>query len=285
MVLLSNCYLCKSVKFTGILKNVTFIFLMLTLHSNNNGDTFLKFLQCKYKQNNELNINFSRLLAKNELQREVKYTDKMEKWSHERVGKRRGNIKHMSTYSQLNVKKTNNLDAYMNIYKKRYAKKKGFAKLDCYCEKKVFDKIHYMEKIAENLENDEKSFRKFIFKKYGIGLIIFALLPLLGFIVPFLFGGDDNAPIPLCYSGCEQHHPTETGKQAHLKTRYLTSLPKDSWHIIEKINIVYVSLSILLFLSVIIYALIKVIKYQKLKSGKGKMGLKEYCVFCKDVFV
>ncbi|SCA81848.1 Protein of unknown function, putative, partial [Plasmodium vivax] len=220
-----------------------------------------------------LNINYSRLLAKHELQREVRYADKKEKLSHNSVDKRRGNINDMSTYSQLNVKKTNNLDAYMNIYKKRYAKKKGFAKLDCYCEKKVFDKIHYVEKIAENCQNDEKRFRNFILKKYGIGLIIFALLPLLGFIVPFLFGGK-SAPIPLCYSTCDQHDPNDEGKQAHLNKSYVTILPKGSWPIIEKINIVYVSLSIILFLSVIIYALIKVIKYQKLKSGKGKMGLK-----------
>ncbi|KMZ85853.1 hypothetical protein PVBG_03318 [Plasmodium vivax Brazil I] len=284
MILLSNCFLRKNIKFTGILKNVTFIFLMWTLHPNYDGDTFLKCLPCKLEQNNALNIIFSRLLAKHELQREVKYTDKREKLSHDSVDKRSGNINNMPTYSQLNVKKKNNLDAYMNIYKKRYAKKKGFAKLDCYCEKKVFDKIHYVEKVAENLLNDEKRFRKFILKKYGIGLIIFALLPLLGFIVPFLFGGE-SPPIKLCHSECDQHQSEVTDKKKHVGISYKTILSKDSWYIIEKINIVYVSLSIILFLSVIIYALIKVIKYQRLKSGKEKMGLKEYCFFCKDVFV
>ncbi|KMZ88917.1 hypothetical protein PVBG_06292, partial [Plasmodium vivax Brazil I] len=76
----------------------------------------------------------------------------------------------------------------MKGYKDRYMKKKGLSKLDCYYENKVFGKINHIRDIAEKMHNDKKRWKKFFLKKYGIVLMLFALIPAIGLIFPILFG-------------------------------------------------------------------------------------------------
>ncbi|SCA59552.1 Protein of unknown function, putative [Plasmodium vivax] len=162
----------------------------------------------------------------------------------------------------------------MKNYKKRYMKKKGLYKLDCYCENKVFGKFNHISDIAEKMEKNMKNSKKFFLKKYGIGLIIFALIPSLGLIYPILLGHKDlgDGILKLCFTshtGCAKFHPGIEQKE----------LEK-----LAEVPLAFSIITLVIFLLFIIYILVKVIKYEKIKSGKGKMNIKEYCRFCKDIF-
>ncbi|SCA83508.1 Protein of unknown function, putative, partial [Plasmodium vivax] len=248
-----------------------------------------KSLERKYKSDVLLDMNFNRLLAKHDVQRELKYSRQETNLSNDVMNKNTNNVlKNTSSYGQLSKKGKTGLDVYMNEYKRRYRKKKGLSKLDCYCEKKVFDKFNYISDIAEKMQNDKKRFRIFFFKKYGIGLILFSLIPLLGLIIPGLFTGSDDASIPikLCYSTCKHHGTGVTGGDStHVGTSHLSPFTKEQWPIIDYMNVIISYIVLVTFLLFIIYALIKIIKYERIKCGKSKMGIKEYFKFCKDLLI
>ncbi|KMZ88652.1 hypothetical protein PVBG_06014, partial [Plasmodium vivax Brazil I] len=114
-----------------------------------------------WKHDNVLNNNFRRLLANYDLQRESQHNIYRKRLSENLMDTKKKYVRdNISSYSQIKKKETNNLDAYMKGYERRYLKKKGLAKLDCYWEKKVFEKIEYINKLAENMKHDKKSFKK-----------------------------------------------------------------------------------------------------------------------------
>ncbi|SCA82192.1 Protein of unknown function, putative, partial [Plasmodium vivax] len=243
-----------------------------------------KSLENKYKSDVSLDMNFNRLLAKHDIQRELKYSRERENFSNDFKNKNTKNVlKDTSSYGQLRKKGKTGLDAYMNNYKHRYRKKNGLSKLECYCEKKVFDKFNYISDIAEKMQNDKKRFRIFFIRKYGIGFILFALLPALGLIFPILFGSKDekNALITLCPN--EAHFKNEGTHLDSCKGTY-TTIDQTAFNNIAISNYVLFSIMGAIVSIFFIYSFIKLIKYERLKSRKGKMSAKEYCRFCNDIF-
>ncbi|KMZ77272.1 hypothetical protein PVIIG_06551 [Plasmodium vivax India VII] len=184
----------------------------------NNGNLD-KSLEMNYKSDISLDMNFNRLLAKHDIQRELKYSRQGTNLSNDVMNKNTKNVlKDTSSYGQLSKKGKTGLDVYMNEYKHRYRKKRGLSKLDCYWEKKIFNKIHHLYEFAKKIQNDQKRFRNFFLKKYGIGFILFALLPALGLIFPILFGSKEKgkALINLCTNNDHvektgSHHNSCTG--------------------------------------------------------------------------
>ncbi|CAI7718656.1 Plasmodium exported protein, unknown function [Plasmodium vivax] len=173
---------------------------------------------------------------------------------------------HASIYANLERNYSNNLEKYRKDLRKRYSKKKGISKLDCYCEQKIFNKIDKIYEAAKNVNNDRNSINEIINQKYGLKFVLLCLYPLTGLILPLLsFLQDDQ--------GCSEYKFEKTilGK---------TGLPHDAATSISAILII----SCFMVLSVIIYIIIKFIKYEKLKAGKGKMSVMEYCRFCNKIF-
>ncbi|KMZ83402.1 hypothetical protein PVBG_06044 [Plasmodium vivax Brazil I] len=78
------------------------------------------------------------------------------------------NIGVTSTYVNLKRNDLSDLDNYKKCYKNRYSKKKGLAKLDCYYEKKVFDKIDKIYELSRKMKNDKKAFKKEIYNKFDM---------------------------------------------------------------------------------------------------------------------
>ncbi|KNA02237.1 hypothetical protein PVNG_04468 [Plasmodium vivax North Korean] len=154
---------------------------------------------------------------------------------------------------------------HMKSYKSRHSKKRGLAKLDCYCENKVFNKLEYLSEIAKGMKNIESSFTKKLFKKYGIRIILFFLPFLLGTIYPLLFIKDHEV-IKMCKFDCDKH--SGSGNETHIATYYKSPFKKETWEIIEKLYPVFYYIFGIIVLSVIIYSFIKVMKYKKLKRGK-----------------
>ncbi|KMZ77295.1 hypothetical protein PVIIG_05654 [Plasmodium vivax India VII] len=234
-----------------------------------------------------------RLLAKHEFQNEVQSRGLQNKASFNsdnyKLEKGKGNN---NTFQELKQSRSNHMDDYLKNYKNRYSKKRGLKKLDCYYENKVFNKIRHICDIAENTKNDKKGSKYFFLKKYNIGLFLLSLLPVIGLIYPILFGIGEN------YSGvlgaCETSH-IDSSSKAH-KTGTISDVNysdctkkwmydyKDS---IKNTGLSYMIVSLIIVsivLFVVIYILIKLIKYQRLKAGRGKMSINQYYHFCKEIF-
>ncbi|SCA83515.1 Protein of unknown function, putative [Plasmodium vivax] len=163
-----------------------------------------------------------------------------------------------SIYRNLNKNSSNHMYSYRKNFKNTYAKKKGLEKLDFYCEKKIFNNIDKIYKLAENRNYDKKSFKNIIVKKYGYKIIFFTLFSLLGLIVPILVWAE---------------------------VKVLPDSLKCVIHkLIPDINYAFFTIYCTIFILTILYIFIKIVKYEKLKAGKGKMNRKEYICFCKEIF-
>ncbi|VUZ99950.1 Plasmodium exported protein, unknown function [Plasmodium vivax] len=245
---------------------------------------FCKSLEKIYKQHRTWNTKFNRLLATYERQRELKQTMLREKLPEKRSYKEKINMSsNISAYSHVKKNDTNNIDVYMKNYKRRYGKKKGLSKLDCYYENKVFRKINHICDIAEKVQYNEKRAKKIFLKKYGTVLIFSSLIPVLGFIFPILFGDQDLGGGIIDYCLREKH--VGGPKYCNCGRKYQWYVYKTPIKIMGYFSyIIFSSFAVIVSL-IFIYILIKVIKYERLKAGEGKMSLKEYGCFAKDVFI
>ncbi|KMZ88906.1 hypothetical protein PVBG_05835 [Plasmodium vivax Brazil I] len=131
-------------------------------------------LEKKYRIDRNFNICLNRLLAKHDIQKEFKQARLKGNISDDRnYNKLKDNLVITSSYGNLKRKDICDLDKYKKCYKNRYSKKKGLAKLDCYYEKKVFDKIDKIYELSSKMKNDKKAFKKKIFNKFEKLLIIY----------------------------------------------------------------------------------------------------------------
>ncbi|VUZ99763.1 Plasmodium exported protein, unknown function [Plasmodium vivax] len=236
---------------------------------------FNKFLENGSKCVTTFDITTHRLLAKNAHSSEV-HRRRLpnntldDAYNYKLVNDKGNNI----TYQRLKQDKSNNMDKFLKSYKSRHAKKNGLSKVDSYYENKIFKKIDNIYNLANNWNKDKKSFKKMILNKYGI-YIFLILFPLLGLIFPVLFGEIFGSK-PL-FELCDK---TETESEPCGKLH----MTKTAQHSVFYINAV-ISLTIgIINIFAIVYILMKIIKYEKLKACKGKMNIKEYCRFCKGLF-
>ncbi|SCO65750.1 Plasmodium exported protein, unknown function [Plasmodium vivax] len=283
MVMLRNNNLRKYIKYLLFI-NMFLLTFVLWIYQPYDHCTLGKCLEEKYYEAIIINTRPSRLLAKHDIEKGLGHKGLKDNYIIH--GKYSGiqNKKDKSIYGHVKTDGLNHLDAYKKGYKSRYSKKKGLAKMDCYLERKMFDKIEYIDEIAENIMNKRKHFIKAIFNKYTIRFVIFVFLPLIGIIMPTLCGKDDRYIIPLCFKDCSKH-ANESSHPDHVNKFHNTSLTENNFDIIKNLNITLGYLLLGIILIGVFYAFIKIVKYEKLKAGKGKMSMKEYCRFCKDVFI
>ncbi|KMZ92302.1 hypothetical protein PVMG_03657 [Plasmodium vivax Mauritania I] len=268
---------------------------MAKLKKNNTGinSQYGKSLEYMYKQQRTWKTEFNRLLARYEQLSGLESTKLREKLSDRKPYTEKSNVSgNISAYSHVKRNESNNIDVYMKNYKHRYGKKKGLSKLDCYYENKVFGKFNNICDIGKKMQYDEKRSKSFFVKKYGIGLILFALIPTLGLIFPILFG--DFYKMPGIFGLC----PSRNGEGSHFNDKgshknsgeYASCSKKwiyDNENTINKfgeISCIFSFIMIAIVFLVLFYIFIKIIKYEKIKAGKGKMNVKEYYRFCKNVF-
>ncbi|SCA60172.1 Plasmodium exported protein, unknown function [Plasmodium vivax] len=276
MVLLVNNDLGKNVNFRFLRKKFTFLFLAWTFITYNDVVSFPKSLEKIQEQDKALNIKYNRLLARDKLQRELEYTNMRQKLSDGRRYKKEINFPgDVSIYSQVKKNEPNNFDVYMKNYNKRYMKKKGLSKLDCYCENKVFSKFCHIRDIAEKMNYDKKRSKRCFLKKHGIGLFLFALLPTIGLIFPILFGigGEYGGILGLCkgdhFDDVENNKKHKSGDDDIGKCfRKLLYDNKELIDIMKYINMLFSFILVTTVLLVFVYIFYKVIKYERIKSGK-----------------
>ncbi|SCA83576.1 Plasmodium exported protein, unknown function, partial [Plasmodium vivax] len=238
-------------------------------------------LEKVYNAERRSNIIFQRSLAKHipkkELDRSKTRATLLQYNSYSNI---KNTFDDLSKYSQLKKKGLNDLDLYMKNYKHRYSKKNVLGKIDCYCEKKIFDNMDYIENLAEKMQNNKKSFMKKILSKYVFGFILFALFPITGIIFPILFGTDktnNKAIINFCYHNDGDHNPSTSNIEISAHTKKLLE------GIIPTITYIFYYILPTIVILFTIYTFVKILKYERLKSGKDKMSIKEYCCLCKDI--
>ncbi|VUZ99885.1 Plasmodium exported protein, unknown function [Plasmodium vivax] len=235
---------------------------------------FCKSLENIYKNDKTLDIKFNRLLAKHELRRELEHTRLREKFPKSRLYTNEKTVSDdLFTYSRVKRKASNNIDTYMRNYKDRYMKKKGISKLDCYYENKLFRKFCDISDIGKKMQYEKKRSKKFFYIKYCIGLIIFALIPTLGFISPILFGIGKHSGR---YSLCDKAHfnsntgaHSENGEAAKCDSLWLYK-EDATLKCISYIPSIYSFITIIIVVFVVFYMLIKIMKYEDIKAGKKK---------------
>ncbi|SCA83680.1 Plasmodium exported protein, unknown function, partial [Plasmodium vivax] len=221
-----------------------------------------KDLEKKFKHDRSSNIIFNRSLAKHEYKEEL---DDLKLEENLVDYERPSNIKNeehvTSTYAHLKKRRPINMLSYKKDYQRRYYKKKGLAKLDCYCENKLFRRIDELYKLADSMKNDKRPFRKALIKKYRVHICFTMFFYILGALI--------------CISDCiiKNHGKGING-----------AIYKQIKHFIQTIGdiFVYVFPTILLLLT--IYISIKYLQYESIKAGRGKMNKKDYFKYCKEVF-
>ncbi|KMZ94662.1 hypothetical protein PVMG_02551 [Plasmodium vivax Mauritania I] len=238
-------------------------------------------IQNKYKEDSSLYLILKRYMSENIDQNELDRTGLYKNFPYNYDNKRI-NIytDDTSIYGNIKNRDSKKLKLYKTGYNHRYAKKKGLSKLDCYYENKIFKKIDHIYNLADNWHSDKKFFKKKIMKEYGIPLILFALLPCLGLILLILFGDKKigRGIIKICTNTESGHVSSDSCGGIH------NFISQDTFNYIENANFVFSLLMIIIVIFVFIYIFLKVIKYERLKEGKGKMSKKEYFNYCKEVF-
>ncbi|KNA01744.1 hypothetical protein PVNG_06331 [Plasmodium vivax North Korean] len=201
-----------------------------------------------------------RLLAiKNGLPKELEYASCGNAFSYEKYKKLKMKKEDSSTYKRLKREGLNELDIYKKSFACKYSKKKGLTKLDCYCEKKIFDKLDGIYLLAKNMKDDKKGFKKKICKRYGLPFVLSLIFVLTVATIDVL----DGSGVKCFYS----------------KTSTLETLSQVGYSILLDI------LPIIIFL-VLAYITIKIKKYDRLVEGKGegKMIAKYISCYYDDTF-
>ncbi|SCA83487.1 Plasmodium exported protein, unknown function [Plasmodium vivax] len=289
MIALSNYKLKENIKFMVLLKIMAFTFFLWIHYPYNHLCNYDKYLDKEYIDDRTFDIRFPRSLAKHIEEKELYNTSLRQNLLNDGKSTKIKNLEEdRPTYSKIKMNESSNIGIYMKDFKRRYKKKTGLSKLDCYCEKKVFDKINQLNEFRGKIHNDKNRYKKSFFKKYCIGLILFVFIPaVLGSVLYILFGGEgETALIPMCKNTCTKHNPPQGDDNGgeHYSKYYRSPFNDDTWNTIQNINDT-ISLSfIAIFLIIMIYIFIKFIKYESIKAGKSKIPLKEYFHFHKYIF-
>ncbi|GAW78858.1 variable surface protein [Plasmodium gonderi] len=194
-------------------------------------------------------IGIGRLLAKNEIQKKLKQNGLSE--INSIYGKNKKTIN--EEYYKTTCKKKealNHLDAYMQTYEPRYAKKKGIWKFDCSCEKKIFD---IMDRINRPRKIYNETFEKKLRSNYALSFIITSLFVVIVVIFPLI------------------KHIVD-----YLTKNMLQIFMKPELSIIRPVFFILLSF---IFLEAIIYITMKIIKYENLKRNTGGIDSSLYCKF------
>ncbi|SCA82191.1 Plasmodium exported protein, unknown function, partial [Plasmodium vivax] len=216
-----------------------------------------------------LDLRPHRLLTKYEEQNELMNTRLQYKTNDNRQHQKLINGRDNNTYEKLKRGKPNNVEAYLNSFKYRHSKKSGLKKLDCYCEKKLFNSFNKIVSLAEEKKFSKKRIKKILYKKYGIPFIIISLLPLLVVILPIVVPDGDHierkCQITLKKT-LQRENKINFGEFESISHESCNKIPYACTYLN---NLFFIALA-LIIVSFIIYTFIKVNKYQRIRSGMLK---------------
>ncbi|SCA83484.1 Protein of unknown function, putative, partial [Plasmodium vivax] len=201
------------------------------------------------QQYGTINMRHSRLLAiKNGIPKELEYVSYGNTFSYEKYKKLKMKKEDSSIYKRLKREGLNDMEIYKKSLKCKYNKKKGLAKLDCYCEKKLFDNLEEIDLLAKNVKDDRKCFKK-LCKIYGLSFTLLLISVISAGIINIL----DSLSAKCLFA-------------AENENKYLIHVGY---------SMLFYILPIIIFL-ILLYITIKIKKYDRLVEGKteGKTSAK-----------
>ncbi|SCA83814.1 Plasmodium exported protein, unknown function [Plasmodium vivax] len=273
--MLKSAHIKHKVKFLVFTKIVTFIFLSCTYQYNQYEVIYIIYkylnnsisesLENGRKFNISLDIRTHRTLAKYEnkndlINAKLQYKTDNNRDNHKLLYRRENN----NTYQHIKNSTSNNVESYLKLYNKRYSKKKGLKKFDCYYEKKLYNSLNKLEKLAKKKETSKSRIISIICGKYGLPLILLSLIPLLVYTFPKIIAGKEHSDkIDKC------KFTTKSDNKEVLET---INHDNCKFNEIEDFKFVYIFIFISFFivLSIIIYTYIKILKYKRIKEGMLK---------------
>ncbi|CAI7724287.1 Plasmodium exported protein, unknown function [Plasmodium vivax] len=129
--------------------------------------------------------HFRLLAIKNGIPKELEYASFSNVFAYDKYKKLKKKKEDSSTYKRLKREGLNDMEIYKKSFQCKYNKKKGLAKLDGYCEKKIFDKLDNICGLAKKM-NDEKKCYKKVLKKHGLPFVFCGLFGLIAGIITTL---------------------------------------------------------------------------------------------------
>ncbi|CAI7718390.1 Tumour-associated protein/Protein of unknown function, putative [Plasmodium vivax] len=259
MAIIKNIFIKEIFNMVVILKIYMFLLLSWIFTFFNDTCYTCENVKSDHKFDGIYGIGVHRLLSKTELEFGLEQNNIKEDLSNNyEINELENESEDRSIYRSLKRNSSNHMYSYKKNLKNTYAKKRGLEKLDCYCEKKIFMNLDKLHKLFKNANYDKKTCKNVIHRKYGYKIILSSLFSLLGLIVPILVWA--NVELNFLKS------------MTHLKT------------LIPDLNYAFFIPYCTILISTFLYIFIKVVKYEKLKAGRGKMNRKEYICFCKEIF-
>ncbi|KMZ96434.1 hypothetical protein PVNG_06142 [Plasmodium vivax North Korean] len=170
----------------------------------------------------------------------------------------------LTPYAKLKEDYSDNYRTYMRVLKRKYPKKKGLKKLDCYCEEKIFIAIENFDKISDSKICSKRNFINIFLKKYNLYLMSFFFFISFGSIIPIL----NNVE---CNVSADKY-------ESLWKNIGLSASP-------FLIYTFFFIISLIIIIFAIIYTLQKIVKYDGIIAGKNKMKAKEYISFIKETYI
>ncbi|KMZ88866.1 hypothetical protein PVBG_06262 [Plasmodium vivax Brazil I] len=238
------------------------IYILILLSRKYNSINVLTSLgynsHAKFNINGIFHILIPRSLAQRKVLNEVK-----NKKNYNKTISRLIKYEDANKYGKLNQNQLNNLEIYMKNLKYGYSKKKGIKKLNCFFEKEIFNEINRLKIFSRNVENDKKKFKLSFLIKRGISIIAFSLIPSLGLIFYILFGGTKKYLISWC-----TNLPVQPG--AYCNCGSIIHASVETMVLLKEVNIIFSIILVVIVLSLAIYFIMKVLKYERLNSRKAK---------------
>ncbi|VUZ99903.1 Plasmodium exported protein, unknown function [Plasmodium vivax] len=239
---------------------VTFTLLEWASNSVEHVNTFIKIFDIERNNHNVFTKRRCRLLVNENVHNKIPNTKLDYSGNYKSfVGK-----EYLTTYAKLKEDYSDNYRTYMRVLKRKYPKKKGLKKLDCYCEEKVFNTIENFDKITDSMICRKRNFMKVLIKKYGLYLISLFFFISFGSIIPIL-----------------DLYPYEKKESMYVSIWVSKDIPTSPF---LTYSVSYLILLIIIVFS-IIYTLLKIVKYDAIKVGKNKMKPKEYLSFIKETYI
>ncbi|KMZ86071.1 hypothetical protein PVMG_06141 [Plasmodium vivax Mauritania I] len=169
-----------------------------------------------------------------------------------------------NTLDQLKKGSSNHVDDYLKSYKNRYSKKKGLSKLDCYCEKVLFNKFNEIKKLVEHKNYSKNKIVSIICLKYSLPFLLLTFIPLFELAMPkmVLFKVHSEKLID-----CHFFYDTKDKREVKSVSHY----DCDFYDVKAPfLPYVFLIISAAIILSLIIYIYIKFLKYKRINLGMLK---------------
>ncbi|VUZ99583.1 Plasmodium exported protein, unknown function [Plasmodium vivax] len=261
MLFLYNAKMMNKLHLTFFFNIVSLTFLTWINHRGNEVGNHNIYLCMNFINGNTGKVRNDRLLTNDDAKSDIGQSDPSDNIT---LPGEKNNLKNITGTSEIHERvkmdTENSMHAYIKKLEHGYLNKKGLKRLDCHYEKKLFNEMYKLDKIAGHMKSKNSYFKKVIWKRYGLRFFIFSLVIIFGIAISILgyissIKGDSS----------DISCTTNDQKPCSVCKNMLAFLPVPNIVLFFPLTIAY--------LSFVIYILSKVRKYKRLKRKYYNISL------------